>query len=298
MIIDSSKAHQQEFPDMFAQYEEAKSWLENFGIKVNPTRFQKYKKSIEHSLRTSSGPYDREEDFNLLWAIVELHDLLDIHKNLKHARDTRVVESLRKVTTGPTLLDDEQSDGGNIHGRNFTFELYAASRLARAGFAVDFDTIADASFSMGDSKVYVECKRVVSENNMEELMASACKQIAKRCQNDPNSFGIAAISISKLVWKVLKDAPGVDADMEQLRLDMLGNLEKWGPVIIEKFKRFNQHTLGVILHYKIPFRRQSDGAVTFLNRFMLYPLCDAAEPRLLALKAVSDALHLSTNPGA
>ncbi|MFS6652685.1 hypothetical protein, partial [Staphylococcus aureus] len=96
------------------------------GIKVNPTRFQKYKKVIEQSLRASSAPYDPEEDFNLLWAIVELHDLLDIHQNLRQARDARIVESLRKVATGPTLLEDEQSDGGNIHGRNFTFELYTA----------------------------------------------------------------------------------------------------------------------------------------------------------------------------
>lgn len=298
MIVDNSKLYQQEFPDMFAQYEEAKAWLEGFGIKVNPTRFQKYKKVIEQSLRASSAPYDPEEDFNLLWAIVELHDLLDIHQNLRQARDARIVESLRKVATGPTLLEDEQSDGGNIHGRNFTFELYTASRFARAGFPVEFDTLADVSLSVGDSNVYVECKRVVSENNMDELVASACKQIAKRCQGNPNDFGIAAISISKLVWKVLKDKPGVHVDMEKIMLDMRAKLDAWGPVIVNNFNRFNQHTLAVVLHYKMPFRRQSDGAATFLNRFMLYPLCDLAEPRLPALHAINQALRVSTNPAA
>lgn len=297
MLIDSSKLQQQDFSDMLGRYEEAKTWLEALNIKVNPTRFQHYKKAVEKSLHPSSVPYDVERDMNLLWAIAELHDLLDIHCNLRDIQDARLVESLRKIATGPTLLEDEKHDGGSIHGRNFTFELYAASRLARAGLPVEFNTIADANFRVNDIQLHLECKRVVSENNMDDLIVSACKQIATRCQNNSSDRGVAAISISKLVWKALKEAaPGVHADVAELRLAMMANLDKWGPVITERFKRFNQHTIAILLHYKMPFRRNTDGAAAFLNRFSVYPLCDANAPEAPILAAIGQALHDSTNP--
>lgn len=282
---------------MLGQYEEAKTWLEALGIKVSPTRFQQYKKAVEKSLLSSATPYDVEQDLNLLWAIAELHDLLDIYSNLREVKDPRLVESLRKIATGPTLLEDERADGGSIQGRNFTFELYAASRLARAGLPVEFDTIADANSRVSNIQLHLECKRVVSENNMEELVASACKQITKRCQNNSLDRGIAAVSISKLVWKALREAaPGVHADVAELRMSMIANLDKWGPVITERFKRFNQHTIAILLHYKMPFRRKSDGAPAFLNRFSVYPLIDANAPEIPILAAIGEALHDSTNP--
>lgn len=90
MIIDSSKLHQQDFSIMLGQYEEAKTWLEALGIKVSPTRFQQYKKAVEKSLLSSATPYDVEQDLNLLWAIAELHDLLDIYSNLREVKDPRL----------------------------------------------------------------------------------------------------------------------------------------------------------------------------------------------------------------
>lgn len=297
MLIDSSKLHQHDFSDMLANYDRAKGWLEALGIKVNPTRFHQYKKTIEKSLQPVTGPYDLEQDLNLLWAFAELHDVLDIYENLKDIHEPRLVESLKKIATGPTLLEDEKSDGGSIHGRNFTFELYAASRLARAGFPIEFNTIADANFCLNGAQMHLECKRVISENNMEELIASACKQIATRCKGNPSDRGIAAISISKLVWKALREAaPGVHADIAELRLAMIANLDKWGPVITELFKRFNQHTVAVLLHYKMPFRRKSDGAAAFLNRFSIYPLCDPYAPEMPLLAAIGERLHDSTLP--
>lgn len=297
MLLDTSKFHTQEYSALFAQYEEAKKWLESHGIKVSPTRFQQYKKAIEKSLQPSSEPYNLGQDMSLLWAFAELHDLTDIHSNFKQSQDPRVVENLKKLATGPTLLENEKSDGGSIHGRNFAFELYAASRLARGGFAIEFDTIADASFLVKDTRIYMECKRVVNENNMEELIASACKQIAKRCEGNRDSHGIAAVSISKLVWKALSEsAPGVHANIADLRLAMIANLDKWGPIIIDRFKRFNQHTMAILLHYKMPFRDRSTGAPGFLNRFSIYPLCESTAPEMPLLTAIRTALYDSTNP--
>ncbi|OEZ49274.1 hypothetical protein JAB1_24640 [Janthinobacterium sp. MP5059B] len=291
MIKDSAKQHHRTLNEILTHYEDAKAWLESLGINVNPTRFRNYKRIIEQSGKEYSENYDYKQDWNMLWALSELDDLLSIHRDLKAQQDMRMVDSLRKITTGPILLDDEKNDGGSIQGRNFTFELYAAARIARAGFSVNFNTIADANFLVGERQIHMECKRVVSEDNMEGLVISACKQIAKRCNDSPSDRGIAAISISKLVWKAFEGAAkGVHADVDTIRLAMIANLDKWGPEITKRFERFNKHTSGILLHYKMPFRRNTDGAATVLNRFALYPICDASAPEMASMKNLSEQL--------
>ena len=295
MLIDSSKLHQQVFSDMFAQYENAKSWLEALGVKVSPTRFQHHINTIKRSFHRSSAQYDVEKDLSLLWAIAEIHDLLEIHRNLRDIRDARIVESLNKMVKGPAPLEYEGVDGGSIHGRNFTFELYVASRLARAGLALEFNTLADANFRVKNINIHLECKRVVSENNIGDLIASACKQIAIRCQNNPEDRGIAAVSVTKLVWKVLREQSlGIHAEPEKIRLAMTSFLELIGPEITKPFKRFNRHTIAILLHYKLPFRRNTDGAVVLANRFSMYSLCDADALEVPVLSAIDKALHDST----
>lgn len=296
MLIDSSKLHQQEFSDMFVQYESAKSWLEALGVKVSPTRFQRHINTIKRSFHPSSVQCDVEKDLNLLWAIAEIHDLLDIHRNLRDIQGARIVESLNKMVKGPAPLEYEGADGGSIHGRNFTFELYVASRLARAGLAVEFNTLADADFRVNNIDIHLECKRVVSENNMGDLIASACKQIAMRCQNNPHDRGIAAISLTKLVWKVLREqSSGIHAEPDKLRLAMTSFLNLLGREVTKHFKRFNRHTIAILLHYKLPFRRNTDGAVVLLNRFSMYSLCDADASEAPVLSVIDKALRDSTN---
>lgn len=60
--------------------------------------------------------------------------------------------------------------------------------------------------------------------------------------------------------------------------------------------RFNRYTLAILLHYKMPFRRNTDGAAAFLNRFAMYPLCEPDAPEMAVIAAVNEQLHRSTNP--
>ena len=101
-----------------------------------------------------------------LWAYTELHDLVEIYENLGNLKSAKLLDLLKTVAKGPSLLREEGNSGGSIHGRNFTFELYTASRLARAEFTTTFDTESDVNFICKDKLIHVECKRVNSPDSL------------------------------------------------------------------------------------------------------------------------------------
>lgn len=295
MLIDSSKPEHKDFRDILNQYEKAKIWLESYGVRVSSSRFDAYKKVVEESLDSPTNVINVNQEFDILWAFAELHDLLDIYEYLSNVKDQRFIESLRKIASGPHLLEDEKSDGGSVQGRNFTFELYTASRLVRSGVPVEFTSIADANFQIGEINCHLECKRVVSENKMDKLIESACKQIQKRCESTSSDRGIVAVSISKLVWKAQREsAKGVYGDVKKMQADMREILDYIGPLITNQFKSYRSSTVAIILHCKIPFRTKQDGVPIFLNRFCIYPLAEEDSPDFLIFRSIENKLRQST----
>lgn len=285
-MIDYFGRNIQPFEEAIKNFEDAKLWLESKGIKVNPTRFQKNKQLL---LKNSSNK--TSEDFEILWANAELHDLCEIHRYLSKIESSNLTESLRKIVKGPELLAHEKEDGGSIHGRNFTFELYVASRLVRAGYDTSFDTDADINFIESDVLFNVECKRVNSENNMNYLIQEAIKQIDKRCSN--NDKGIVAISISKLVHKAIQlEAKRSFADLDEMQEIMSPIVGKWCQLIQKHYSNISPNVVGLILHYKMPLRDIQTGAAAFLNRFSMVSFDNGELNNQLAHR-ISEALKAS-----
>lgn len=288
VFIDSYGLNSRSQEDVEKSYDAAKIWLESKGINVNPTRYQKSRK-----MALKGGSKNIKEDFDILWACAELHDLCEIHSHLSCIDSAKLIDSLRKSVKGPELLSLEADDGGSIHGRNFTFELYTAARLARAGLEVGFDTDADMKFSIGTNGVHVECKRVISENNMDSLIFDAIKQIDKRCVGSDTDRGVVAVSVSRLVYKAVSQAmKGTAAIIEELQSDMRNNSAKWGQLIQEQFSDKSEKAIGLILHYKMPFRDAKTGASAFLNRFSMIAFNNGLENNAIS-HALSNMLRNS-----
>lgn len=277
-LIDAYGRNVETRDDAIERFEEAKSWLEEKGIRVSPTRFHKCKKLI-----CAEAPNSIAEDFDILWAHAELHDICEIHRHLSSINSSSLTESLRKSVKGPELLANEKSDGGSIHGRNFTFELYTGARIARAGYEVTFETDSDINFFDQDVLLHVECKRVISESNMDKLILDAVKQIDKRCSGSINGRGIVAISISRLLFKALgAGANGSYADIDEMQTVMRQLVGKWSQVIQYHFSAKSDNVIGLLLHFKMPFRDQKTGAAAFLNRFSMISFENGYESNLIA----------------
>lgn len=272
--------------NLMNDYVEAHNWLESIGINVSPSRFNHYRKNIEKSVH----PKSVEEAFRYLWMSAELHDICEVHKYLSQVSSQALIQKLRLAVKGPLRLDDESVNAGANKGRNYTFELYCASRLARAGLSVRLDSISDIEFSLGDTRCHVECKRVYDEKRLYDLVIEAINQIDKRCITDSSDRGIVALSVSRMVHKAIgMSANGVYADLYEMQSVMRELVGKWGIMFKKIFSNKSDKTVGILLHYKMPFIDRGTGATAFLNRFGLTSF-DSGPDNLVFARRVSGLL--------
>lgn len=275
----------------------ARDWIESHQIRVDASRFDEYKRVIERGIASGSLDLTSEDMPLFQWACVELHDLLDIYDNLQAHKHPQFLASLKKLVKGPSLLQSETPDNASIHGRNFTFELYTASRLARMGFDVYFDGISDVRFETDSASVHVECKRAIGVDNLDSLIDKGFSQIRKRCDKESKKFecGIVSLSLSRYVFQILSDQGPLVCTQEQIQNEMRRLLGTWGQYFVPNFSRNLPTGVGILVHYKLPFWSTDNGCLTMLNRFFMYELAKASDRgyevlRTFREKALTDKL--------
>lgn len=85
--------------------------------------------------------------------------------------------------------------------RDFAFELSIGSRFSKAGYTVNLISISDIVVTIGNRKLYVECKRLKSYKQLEKRIKSANKQIKKRVHSEISSKarGMIALNITDII---------------------------------------------------------------------------------------------------
>lgn len=292
--IDAVGRKEQDLTLMIKQFDEAKAWLESIGIDISSGRFQQYKKRIERSLENGKFFSPDFCDSDTLWAIAELHDLLELFDYLKSFDDEKVKKTLSWLKKGPALLEDEPKDGGKIHGRNFTFELYAACRFLRSGLPVSYESDADINLSVLDTLLHVECKRAVTENNLDGLIEKAIDQIDGACLNNQNDRGLIVLSLSKIFWKVqIELNQGHAAEESELQRLLEPVSRNIAEAIRSTYAQKSENVIGLIFHYKVPFYRKKNGFPAFINRFSFISFSEPGTKNKLISDTISQHLKSS-----
>ncbi|MDU0111748.1 hypothetical protein RT723_01720 [Psychrosphaera aquimarina] len=184
-------------------------------------------------------------------------------------------------------MSAEPKDGGGIHGRNFAFELYASSRFLRAGLDVSYQSDADLNIFIANTLLHVECKRAVTENNLEALIEKAIEQIDRSCERNYNDRGLIVLSLSKLFWKIQMGLnQGNVADENELQSLLHPVSEQITREISARYTTKSDKVLGLVFHYKMPFYRRSNGFPAFINRFSFVSFSEPGSKN----KAISDEL--------
>jgi hypothetical protein len=279
-LVDWATNQQPSGEELRIASEAAVEWLESHGVRVNGTRVQ----HLVRGLTRSDGALDARrpipaQTIAALWDYAELHDLIVIHQQLKGVRTERFIESLRRISKGPRLLEDERADGGSIAGRNFTFELFCAARFASLGVPVGFETEADATLHIGGERLALECKRLGNIETLERNIEDAALQIRRRIEHGQAASGIAAVSISRAVHQVsIEQNVQPIGDVESLRKGLRQMVANWGPHFYERFSRLSPHLAGILIHYKLPLIDHKTGGATLLSRFTMYALDNKDSP--------------------
>src|SRR5262249_13374292 len=87
---------------------------------------------------------------------------------------------------------------GSNEARNTMFELNLASRLHRAGCAVEIGGDADLEFTHAGVRWFGECKRPYKTETIERNLRNACKQLGDRLASSHlTARGLVAISVGR-----------------------------------------------------------------------------------------------------
>lgn len=193
--------------DVFDMYSEVCEWFNELGFEFSRNRYGKYKKHFDSFIEmgtTKSKIENKDEilDFKRGFdnAYIEANEIIRVYNNLKAIESTQFIEQIKKTLSGQEF----RANSDNDQARDFLFELSVACRFIKAGFNVSLTGVCDVVVDLSDGgTLFIECKRIKSENKIEANVKKANKQITKRIKTVPSSKarGLLAVNITDLLPK-------------------------------------------------------------------------------------------------
>lgn len=177
---------------------DAIEWLSSIGIRSAATRLTKYKRFIDDFYRVL-GTEEANKDHLHQYAQAqrEVFELIRLKETLQTQDGVHLLQRLKQVTSGLPFRSAQVHDPA----RDISFELSIAGRFLKAGLEVDFSQVADVVVKTNSYTIYVECKRITSEKQVEKRIAGAYQQAYRRIasSNSSKAKGFCAFEVSEII---------------------------------------------------------------------------------------------------
>ena len=262
------------YDELNARLNATVEWLSSLGVRIESTRIQRYRKSMDDLLSLyRANDYDEgdrrlPEFVNLLF---EAHELLEIHKGLAGiAVPDALLPRIRLLSHGPDSYTDENPSSSNA-GRNAGFELLVASLIAQAGLPVETVGTSDVSTAIGNRKIVIECKRPYSDSSAERNRDRAMRQLKKRYSgvDGAHTRGIIALDMTRVL----------SPDFSVRRYDEMHELKEWINGVIEsllarhvprRFEPLHRKTIAVIIRFTaMAVPRTENGRIVYCQQYAI-----------------------------
>jgi hypothetical protein len=142
-------------------------------------------------------PEDKRRE--ILWSFVESIELLDVSDGLERTGFEIPIDLLERSLDGPAdpFLEDPKSTAG----RNAMFEIWFAGRVALAGLTPILGGEPDVFCEFAGRRMFIQCKRVFSENGIAKRIREAEKQLRRDldASANPKDCGLIAVSTTRVV---------------------------------------------------------------------------------------------------
>lgn len=191
-IDPGSEKHIVESRVIKTEYKEACNWISDLGIEYKKTRFGNYEKDLDEFIK-NGGKGSAEESVKVfLNAQLEANEIIRIKNSFDSFNSSQALETIKKSVAGQRFRNGSNTD----QSRDFAFELSMAARFLKAGYEVDLRTITDIVVEIEGKTLYVECKRIKSEKQLEKRVKEANKQTKKRIENNTGSKARSFIALN------------------------------------------------------------------------------------------------------
>lgn len=177
---------------------EAIDWLDSIGVRSAATRLTKYKFFVDEFYRVlGTEEASKEHLHQYAQTQREVFEVIRLKETLQAHEGKHLLQRLKQVTSGLPFRAAQMHDPA----RDISFELSVAGRFLKAGLEVDLSQIADVVVKVGSYTIYVECKRITSERQVEKRIAGAYQQASRRIASSSSSKakGFCAFEISEII---------------------------------------------------------------------------------------------------
>lgn len=293
--IVNSKLKKESLSKTLEKYSEAVEWLESKGLRVRASRYGRYAAHYERLIDSwgSESFSQISADRDYASSIYEVHGVIEIKDKLSELYCEELHQSLRKIISGQERYGDELVGSKPNSARDFLFELYMARCFKRAGYSINFKTVADFNAHDEQDSIFVECKRPSKEDTFGRNVEKALKQAVGRFSSSDfrNQKGIAAIDMSSLI----------NPDNEFTRIDGFSNIssrlkasdEQISLEVRKFFSKYGEDCISVILYWRVPVLDPKEETVGLYERTFSVPLHSVGSVSEQVFRRVSEKLSHS-----
>jgi hypothetical protein len=259
-----------EIVDKFTEIDE---WLCRMGLRQHD-RIRIHKRNLTElaaaldngTLNKIAGDLVGEKRREILWSFVESIEFVDAIDALRSQRCEIPRNILERALQGPSdaYLEDNRSN----QGRNAMFEIALAGRVALAGLKPRLGGEPDVFFEFEGRRIFIQCKRVLSENALDKRIGDAVRQLKRDLANssDPRDCGLIAVSISRIINP--GDKMLIVATEDALRRVLNNETDKVIELHEHMFRSVgNAKTAGIILQVATP---------AFVENYSLFTVAQSA----------------------
>jgi hypothetical protein len=237
-IIDAEKLKE--------EYQFACEWISSYGIDYEKTRFGDYERDFLEFLN-KKGKVEAKESLRMFFnAHLEANELIRIKNVFDKHNELVDHDSIKKTVSGQKFRNGSKKD----QSRDFAFELGVATRFIKAGYYVELNNLADLVAQVNGRTLYVECKRIKSQRQLEKRVKEANKQLESRFLIDKNhlSRGMVALNLTDILNP---DAmPVLQTSFEAYRRFSAEALKHFVQVNLEAFtKKRSSKSLAVLTEF-------------------------------------------------
>lgn len=253
------------------------TWLEDLGLPARNSRYARYEERINNFFRDGRDPLSDEGTQlfkEMTRAYRECVDIYVIFKCFERVRHPNFISALSKVIDGQDVPDLEVAGAS----RNFLFELLVAARFHLAGYTIDFDDTSDVVAKRDGLVVRTECKRLVSEKQLEKRIKHAADQLATAMAlAKEKAVGIIYIDISNCV---LSDSELVAETVDAAEQKMIAAVSGFVQRNADLVEKLNQK------YVDVSYATCLIGTLPFWSRDFVMNTCSATSVR--AAETLSD----------
>ncbi len=244
-------------------YNNAISWMKNIGVRISSGRTQHYLKVMNHwrdNYKSASDTLAKDIFPDFVSATAEIDSFIKIHQAFKDEPPgnlSSIKTKLQKGVNGPLNAEDEKPK--TTEARNFIFEALVAAKFhnPEQNIFTILTASTDTAVMYEKKKIWIECKRVTSEKNLENNIRKASNQLDQQLSKKVGkkvhlgNKGLVALDFSKILHSGdhLLVKPN-DAEL----LDSVGKITEtfiaqhsglWNKIFESKNKRI----VGTLVHF-------------------------------------------------